>query len=379
MKNSIKYLALAGVVLLGGVIFYNKVYIPKSTYTKVNAVEGDINSSVFGIGNVGAKNIYTIMAQTGGRILEIKTDEGKWVKKGDLLVLMDPVDLPQLLEESKISVQKAESEVVASQKELRSLVAQKNLALVTYKRYEKLKKQSFASQSEYDKAKADLDSIAAQIEATKAHIDSAKTEVLRASKAVKALQVKLSRYKIYAPVDGYVIAKDAAISQSVAQTQSILKIVSPKEVWVKAYIDERISGAVKVGQKANITLRSQADKRFEGYVKRIVAQSDAVTQEREVDIAFDNLPIPFYINEQAEVSIAVQELHKVVKIPSKLIVYKDAKAGVWVDENMQAHFVAVEILAIADDMTAVAGIDAKSVILTPSKSKKPLYEGAKIY
>jgi len=252
MKNSIKYLVLVALLLVGGVIFYNKVYIPKSTYAKVNAMKGDINLSVFGIGNVGAKNIYSVMAQTGGKILKINTDEGKWVKKGELLVVMDTVDLPQLLEESKISVQKAKSEVVASQKELGSLVAQKNLALVTYNRYEKLKKQSFASQSEYDKAKADLRSIEAQIGATKAHIDSSKTEVVRAKKAVEALQVKLSRYKIYAPVAGYVIAKDAQIAQSVLPTQPILKIVNAADVWVKAYIDERISGAIKQGQKAGI-------------------------------------------------------------------------------------------------------------------------------
>ena len=212
-----------------------------------------------------------------------------WVKKGDLLVTMDTVDIPQLLDEAKISVKKANSELIASQKELQSIKAQKNLAQVTYNRYAKLQKQSFASQAEYDKAKADLDVINAQIEATKAHINSAKAEVTRAKKGVEALEVKLSRYKIYAPVDGYVISKDAEIAQSVTPSQSILKIVDPKTVWIKAYIDEKISGDVKVGQKASITLRSQNDKKFSGYVKRIVAQSDAITEEREVNIAFDKL------------------------------------------------------------------------------------------
>jgi RND family efflux transporter MFP subunit len=379
MKNSIKYLVAFGVLLLGGVIFYNKVYIPKSTYDTVKPTKGDMNVSVFGIGTVGAKNIYQVTAQTGGKILKITTDEGKWVKKGDLLVVMDTVDLPQLLDESKISVQKAKLEVVASQKDLNSLIAQKNLAQVTYNRYDKLKKQSFASQSEYDKAQADLKSSEAQIASTKAHIDSAKTEVVRSKKAVEALQVKLSRYKIYAPVDGYVIVKNAVIGESVAQTQPILKIVNPKEVWVKAFIDERISGAVKVGQKATITLRSQANKKFEAIVKRIVAQSDAVTQEREVDVAFKNLPIPFYINEQAEVNIATQELHSVVKVPSKLVVYKDDKAGVWIDENKQAHFVNVHIIAIADKETALKNIGVNATILVPSEHKKPLYEGARIH
>jgi multidrug efflux pump subunit AcrA (membrane-fusion protein) len=191
--------------------------------------------------------------------------------------------------------------------------------------------------------------------------------------------VKLSRYKIYAPVDGYVILRDATVGQSVVQTQPILKIVKPQEVWVKAYIDERISGAVKVGQKADITLRSQADKTLEGYVARIVPQSDAVTQEREVDVAFEKLPMPFYINEQSEVNIRTGLLKNVVIIPSTLIVYKNKKAGVWVDKEGEAHFVTVKILSVAGDKTALSGLDVNAVVLVPDAHKKPLYEGAKIH
>jgi RND family efflux transporter MFP subunit len=291
---------------------------------------------------------------------------------------MDSVDLPQLLQEAKISVKKSLLEVVATQKELNSQLAQKKLAQVTYTRYKKLKKQSFASQSEYDKAKADLDALEAEMQATKAHINSAKAEVKRSRKVVEALEVKLSRYKVYAPVDGYVISKDAQITQSVVPTQAILKIVDPKTVWIKSYIDERISSNIKIGQKAQITLRSEPNKKFNAYVKRIVAQSDAVTQEREVDVAFEKLPIPFYINEQTEVLINTKKLLNAVKIPSDLIVYKDSKAGVWVIKNGSAHFNKVKILGINKNMTAVDGLNINVELIVPAKDKKPLYEGSRV-
>jgi len=379
MKKSLKYIVILAVILIAGAIFYNKVYIPKSTYERVTPTQGDLDLTIFGIGNVGAKEIYAVNSLTATKIKAINSDEGKWVKKGDLLVVMDAVDLPQLIEEAKIAVQKAQMEVTASVKDLDALYAQKHLASITYKRYEKLKAQSFASEAEYDKAKADLDAINAQIAATKAHIDSAKHEVIRAQKSVDALTTKLSRYKIYAPVDGYVIAKNADIGESVVPTQPILKIVNAKDVWIRTYIDERISGNIKVGQKAQITLRSQAGKKFNGYVKRIVAQSDPITQEREVDVAFEKLPLPFYINEQAEVLIATKTLKNVTKVPLNVIVHKDGKSGVWVDKESKAHFKNVKILGEDEKMAAVADLSPNAVLILPAKNKKPLFEGSKVH
>ncbi len=378
MSKIVKYLIILAVIGVAGFIFYNKVYIPKSTYKTISPKVGSLDVEVFGIGNVGAKNVYAINAQMGGKILSILSDEGLWVKKGDLLVTMDTVDIPELLETAKISVQKADSELVAAQKELKSLQAQKNLAFVTYKRYAKLKKQSFVSQSEYDKAKADLDAISAQLDSAKAHINSAKIEVTRAKKGVQSLDVKLSRYKIYAPTDGYVISKDAEVAQSMTPSQSILKIVDPKTVWIKAYVDEKISGDVKVGQKTNIILRSQSDKKFSGYVKRIVAQSDAVTGEREVNIAFDKLPIPFFMNEQAEVLIATKHFTDIVKIPATAIIYQGEKAGVWIDKNGKAHFQNVEIIAKGEKELGVRGLDKNAKILIEETSNKALKEGMRI-
>jgi RND family efflux transporter MFP subunit len=379
MKKLFQYIVVILLLLLGGVLFYKKVYIPKTTYETVTSSKGDLSVEVFGIGNVGAKYTYSMTAQTGGKILSIHTDEGKWVKKGDLLITMDSVDVPQLLEEAKLSVQKADSEWLATKKELESLFAQKQLAQITYARYEKLKKESFASKAEYDKAKADLDVIEAQIAATEAHIASAKMEEERAQKSVEALNEKLSRYKIYAPVDGYVIARSAEVAQAVLPSQPILKIVNSKDVWIRAYIDEKISGGVKVGQKAVITLRSQYEKRFSGSVKRIVAQSDAVTQEREVDVAFDTLPLPFYINEQAEVRIASKTYKDVVKVPLKALSYYKEKTGVWTETSGKAHFVFVKVLARGHSEAAVTGVDAGVEILIDSGKKKPLSEGMSVH
>ncbi len=375
----VKYLIIIAVLCVGGFLFYSKVYIPKTTYKTTSPLQGEIKVRVFGIGNEGAKNIYSINAGVSGKILSILSDEGKWVKKGDLLVVMDEVDLPELLKEAKLGVDKAKSTLVASQKELKGLLAQKSLAFVTFERYKKLKKQSFASQAEYDKAKSDLSQIKAQIEVTKAHINSARTGIKIAQKAVDALQIKISRYKIYSPVSGFVISKNVEVHQDVLPNQAILKIVDPKTVWIKTYIDEKISGDIKVGQKATITLRSQKDKKLNGYVKRIVAQSDAVTLEREVDVAFDKVPIPFYINEQAEVVIVTKQFKNLIKVPSNLIVYKNEKPGIWIAKGDKAYFQTIKIIARGEKYTGVAGLDKDAKLLLVTPKNKPLKEGMRIH
>jgi len=375
VKNGLIILAVSA----GTVLFYNKVYIPKSTYERVVSSKGDLAVETYGIGNVGAKYTYSITAQTGGKILSITTDEGRWVKKDDLLVTIDSVDVPQMLEEAEIAAKKAASELVATQKELLSLQAQRELAQITYVRYAKLKEQSFASKSEYDKAKADRDVIEAQIEATRAHIASATMEVSRTQKAVEALKEKLARYMVYAPVDGYVISRDAEVAQTVLPSQAILQIVNPEDVWVKAYIDEKVSGRVKVGQKAEITLRSQYEKRFEGTVARIVPKSDPVTLEREVDVVFKRLPKPFYINEQAEVSISSKTYKDVVKVPLKALSYYKKKVGVWTEKEGKAHFIAVKVLVRGDKEAAVTGIEDNMTLLIESEKKKPLEEGSSVH
>ena len=171
MNKRIKYIIIAILVIVGIVLFYKNVYIVKTTYKTLSPKVANLDIKVFGIGNVSAKDIYSITAQTGGKIISILTDEGQWVKKGDLLITIDPVDIPELVEEMLISVEKTKSELKALIKESESLNAQKELSQITYKRYENLVKQSFVSKSEFDKAKTDLNALTAQLEATLVRIE----------------------------------------------------------------------------------------------------------------------------------------------------------------------------------------------------------------
>lgn len=375
----IKYIIGLVALILGVTLFYTKVYLPKTTFKVVKAKEGVLEESVRGIGNVGAKNIYNITAQSGGKILEILSDEGEWVKKGDLLVVMDGVDLAEQLEVAQANLTKAKYDLLGYESELTNLKAQEVLLQTTYNRYRKLKEQNFVSQAEYDKANTDLQSIKASISASISHTNAAKANIVVAQKNIQVVQARVDRLKVYAPIDGYVIAKEVEVAQDVIPSTTLLQIVDPKTLWVKTKIDERVSAQIKLGQSATITLRSQPNKVYKGVVKRVVSVSDGVTLEREIDVAFITLPQPFFINEQAEVNIGVKRYVHVVKIPSNVVVQESGLLGVWIVENNQVTFQKIDIIGQNDDAIAVSNIAKHTQIVIPNKNKKTLKNGMKIH
>ncbi|MDD2652375.1 MAG: efflux RND transporter periplasmic adaptor subunit [Sulfurimonas sp.] len=380
MKSWMKYMLIAAVIIAGGTLFYKKVYIVKSTFEIAQPTKGDLKVSIRGIGNVDAKNIYAITAQSGGRIEEIHFDEGMWVKKGDLLLSIDAVELPSLIGEAKATLQKSSHEAASAKENIVSLEAQKVLLEATHERYKKLLEQKFVSQAEYDKAKSDIDNIKAQVNAQKAKIASAASEEQRMQKNIEALQTKLERLKVYAPIDGYVISKEAEKASYVLPSTVIFKIVDPATLWVRANIDERVAQNVKVGQDASIKLRSKPNEKLKGTLQRVVAMSNAVTLEREVNIGFDATPETFYINEQAEVNIHIATHKDVLKVPLKLLSKYSGKKGLWVAESDRAYFKEVSVLAQNDEEAAIgSGIEIGAELLVPKINNKPLSDGMKIF
>ncbi len=370
----LKWAAAALVLVAAATLFYNKVYIPKATYKSVTAKKGELSLTVYGIGTVSSKIIRPVASNTGGKVLRILKDQGEWVKKGETVAVLDPVDLPDQLAQAKALFEKAGYETVAAKKELEALQAQRKLAKLTYDRYDKLFQKGYAAQAEYDKARTDLEAVEAQIEASRARIESSISEQKRAQKSIDALMQKIARLRVVSPAEGYVIRKDAEVGQTIAAQQPLITVVDPQDVWVKAYVDERISGKIAKGQKAAILLRSKSGEKLQGHVARIEAESDPVTEERVVDVAFEKVPFPFYINEQAEVIIETGRLSNVLLIPLDLI----RQGGVWVYKNGEAHFKKIEIVGKNDKFAGVKGIEEGEKILVPDPHKKPLFEGADI-
>ncbi len=203
---------------------------------------------------------------------------------------------------------------------------------------------------------------------------------MRLKKSIEAINEKIKRLNIHSPTDGYIVTKEAEAAQYVSPSTPIFKIVDPKTLWVRTNIDERVADKIKLGQKATIKLRSRPESELSGTVERIVAMSNLVTLEREIAIGFDTVQTEFYINEQAEVKIEVEKYENTLKVPSRLVVTKEDKKGVWIAYNGTARFQNISVIEQNDEETGVSwGINENSELLLYNGGNKPLSNGMKIY
>jgi multidrug efflux pump subunit AcrA (membrane-fusion protein) len=276
-------------------------------------------------------------------------------------------------------MKRAKLDLRAARQEYTVALTQAALAQSSYDKDLEVYRVKGISSLAYEKSKTEMLTSRAQAKIAESRIASAEARLPEVDETIKGLQQILNQMTITSPIDGFVIERNIEPGQSVPPAFALVKIVDPKTLWAKAWIDERISGKVKVGQRAAITLRSREDTPFDGVVKRISAVSDPVTEEREVDVGFVKIPKPFYINEQVEVSISIETFDGLYRVPLYLLVRYKGEKGVWIDQNDKAHFMKLSI--IAEDGT-YAGVDKgltkETKILVPDSKKKPLFEGSSI-
>ena len=301
MNKKIIYPAVALIVLF---VFYKKVYTPKHNKPSPKVIANSTiqnSSTINGIGNIGAKDIYKIGSIYGGEVLEFDIDEGDFIKKGTLIAKIDSVDLKDKIKELEESIKKTKSDIKALEIDRDSAVVQYELQKEIYKKNKKLFDKHALSELDFKRFETNQKVAKLKIESVSSKISSLKYASNQIQANLKGLTKRLSRYDIYAPIDGYITKKYIANHQIINPNQTLIEIISPKDIWIKTYIDTRKSGNIKIGDKATITLRSGG--KYSGYVAHIKPYNNSVTYEREVDVKFDKLPIPFYLEEQAIVDI----------------------------------------------------------------------------
>jgi HlyD family secretion protein len=78
-------------------------------------------------------------------------------------------------------------------------------------------------------------------------------------------------------------------------------------------------------------------------VARIELQSDTVTEERVVDVAFDTAPAHLYLGELAEVTIRLPGARDALAVPSAAVTQMKGQTGVWQAVDGRARFKPVRV------------------------------------
>lgn len=205
-------------------------------------------------------------ADVGSKILgyldAVLVDRGDRVKKGQLVALVRPSDLPDQL--------------TAARSTLAQVEASRRLAALNVDRVKKLQPEGLASQSELDRQMSALVAAEASEAASKAQI--------------AALATKLGETRIEAPLSGVVLNRklDAGALVGTVAGAVILTVARTDVLRVFVTVNEREASGVAVGMDAHVEVDALPGRRFAGKVVRLAPGFDAVTRTLEAEVDLDN-------------------------------------------------------------------------------------------
>ncbi|MFA5176549.1 MAG: efflux RND transporter periplasmic adaptor subunit [Candidatus Omnitrophota bacterium] len=235
MKKNKKFILIA--LILAIAAYTAVVFILKETKA---------NSKIIKVsGNIEGDDVR-ISFRVAGQVIELLTDEGKVVKKGDIVARLNKDELSKIQAEAEAALKLAEY--------------QYKLDYDDYLRAENLLKAGAISVQQRDAAKTTMDTDSANIKQLAASLELANT--------------KLGWADLASPLDGYVLVKSALPGEVVQPGSPVFTAVNLDDLWVTAYINETDLGKVKLGQKAYVETDSYRGKKYNGRVSFISSQTE---------------------------------------------------------------------------------------------------------
>jgi multidrug resistance efflux pump len=241
-------------------------------------------------------DVVTMAPEVAGRIVELHVVDNKYVRKDDLLLVIDPTNYGIAVSQSEAAVQQAQAnmqnidaqmnvqqaQIDASQAQLQLGRAALVFAQQQAERYQKLAKdgwgtvqnaQQFTSQLHQQEAtvrsaQENLNQTLRQVETLKAQRLSAEAGLAQAKAQLNQAQVNLERTRILAPVDGYVTNLLAQFGDYVNVGVNTISLVDADSFWVDGYFEETNLGPIRVGDPAQIKLMGR-DQIVRGHVDSV--------------------------------------------------------------------------------------------------------------
>jgi membrane fusion protein (multidrug efflux system) len=191
--------------------------------------------------------VHSIAPKVSGTILSVRVEDNQAVKKGDLLIEIDPVDLALKAGEARAMVLVREAAFDQASRDR--------------KRAEALFKDGVFSLERCENAVTAYNLAEAQLAA--------------AGEQEKIARRNLEYTKIYSTSDGYVTGKSVEEGNQVQPGQPLLAVVALNDIWVVANFKETQLTSLRAGQPARIKVDTYPGKTFKGKVDSIMAGTGA--------------------------------------------------------------------------------------------------------
>jgi HlyD family secretion protein len=215
----------------------------------------------------------------------------------------------------------------------------------------------------------------------KAALDTFLQEVRVAEAALAATRARQADTEIRSPLDGVVVLRELEAGATVNPGSGILKIADPRTAWVTVHVDERDLGTLSVGDRAEISLRSLPGRTIPGRVARIQRESDRVTEQLAVDLAFLERPERLTLGEQAEARILPPARHGAVGVPLGALVRTADGPGVWTVAAGRLVFrpVRIGVVDLAGWVETLHGVrEGDDVVVAPGRLADRQNEGQRV-
>lgn len=296
--------------------------------TKVEPIT--IIETVAATGKIQPETEVKISSEVSGEIIELAIVEGQQVKKGDLLIKINPDLYQSGLQRSQATLQNIRSGYNQTQAAL-------NEAEANYERSKNLFEKGIISKSEWDKAISGY-------EGAKAANQSAYYNIQSAAATVNEARESLERTTIYAPIDGTISKLDAELGERVVGTQQmagteILRVANLNSMEVEVDVNENDIVKVSIGDSTNVEVDAYLKRQFKGIVTSIANSAEtALTADQVTNFKVkvrilpesyadltegkDENYSPFRPGMTATVDIITQKREKAIGVPISAIVIK---------------------------------------------------------
>ena len=331
--------------------------------------QADIREQVFGLGTVGARVASNVGFKVAGVLVDLTADHGDLVRSGAVLARLDARDVEAQTAIAGAGVSLAEANIGKAKADIESAQANlTNTQSVSARRAE-LARSGYASKEEAQNTEAAMRVARANLDVKGSELGVANAALAAAKAQAKFAQATVDNYALRAPYDALVVARKLDLGSMPVPGQAVFSLVDPQTIWVLGYVDERLAGRLQLGQRAEIVLRSHPGERLPGRVARIEIQSDAVNEERLVEVAFEDIPKDIHLAEQAEVFIVTDILPSAVLVPQTAVTgLADREGMVWTVEQgkLAQRRVSFGPALVDGRLPIVAGLpDGAGVVLAP--------------
>lgn len=219
-------------------------------------------------------HIVTVAPRVSGPVLKLNIEDNQEVKKGDLLLEIDPADYETKLKQSKAKLEEARAALVSAENQVEKSFSELDFALNDYERYSQMYAKGIASTQDYDAARTKLTMCESENRSAKAKFDEITASLKRLEAEVEENELNLSYTKIYAVQDGKITHRTVEQGNYVQVAQPLFAIAQDN-VWIVANFKETQIANMKTGQPVKIKIDAYGHKKFNGRVDSLQMASGA--------------------------------------------------------------------------------------------------------